>query len=309
MKQVITLTLNPCLDKTIEIGSLVPGGLNRVLSHRTDVGGKGINVSKVLSNFGVKTVACGLLPETGSAGFLAALERQGISHDFFLLPGALRTNYKLREQQGGQVTEINESGPEVSVAHVTLFLESMEKKLANASVLVLSGSVPPGVPKDFYGRLCAMGAKLGIPTIVDADGEQLREAIRQKPYAIKPNLFELEQLCGHSLESEQAILSAARELIAGGVSLVVVSMGAEGALFVTKEETARAIPPKVSCLSTVGAGDSMVAAVACALEQNLNLQMLARLATAAGTVTATCPGTEVCDLAAVRDMEKRIVLR
>ncbi len=304
--KIITVTLNPCIDKTLELQGFVAGGLNRVQAVRSDAGGKGVNVAKALANFGADVLAVGLAGEDGYEKFTAALDAKGIPHQFVKVPGAIRTNYKLRNNITGGITEVNEPGPLVTEEVLNRFLTELRELMPETAVLVLSGSMPPGTPADFYGKLIALAGKYGTTVIADADGAPLRAAIKEQPFAIKPNMFELEQLCGRDLNSEAEALFCAHELLEDGIGLVIVSMGARGALYVTAEVAFRATPPEIKCESATAAGDSMVAAAAYALQKCLPIEELAKFCTAAGTATATCPGSEVCTMEMAEEMKEQI---
>lgn len=303
---IITVTLNPCIDKTLDLQSLISGGLNRVQSVRADAGGKGVNVAKVLANFGADVLAVGLAGEEGYEKFIQDLDDNGIPNLFFKIPGAIRTNYKLRNNSTGDITEVNEPGPQVTENALNQFLAELRNLMPKTSILILSGSMPPGTPADFYGKLIHLANEFSVTVITDADDKPLREAVKERPFAIKPNLFELKQLCGCHIDSDEEVLSCARKLLEQGIGLVMVSMGARGALYVTDKAAFRTTPPEIKCVSATSAGDSMVAAAAYALKQHMSTEELAGFCTAAGTATATCPGSAVCTMEMAEEMKKQI---
>ena len=307
-KTIITVTLNPCLDKTITLDGFCEGGLNRAEAVRTDAGGKGINVAKVLARFGSRPLALGFLGQNGRRPILEELENRGIAHDFCVTEGNTRTNYKLFDRAKQQVTEVNEPGFAVEEPNIREFTAKLEEKLQNASALVLAGSCPTGVTAGFYGRLTELARQYRVKTILDADGDRLAAGLSAKPYAIKPNRFELEQLHGGAFDDDAAMYAYCRKLLDSGVGLIVLSMGSDGAAFLQNDEAWRVHLAPVSCQSTVGAGDSMTALTAYGLERGLSLSELARLATAAGTMTASKPGTEVCTAEEVQEYKKKLRL-
>ncbi|MBE7041681.1 MAG: 1-phosphofructokinase [Ruminococcaceae bacterium] len=307
-KTIMTVTLNPCIDKTIVLNGFCEGGLNRAKSVRTDAGGKGINVAKVLKRFDAAVLAVGVIGEGGSEIVLSELDERGICRDFVKVSGETRTNYKLQDKAKGQVTEVNESGFFVNDESLEKIMSLIKSRLPEVGVMVLSGSVAPGIPTDIYKRLITLAKEQGILVILDADGAAFKEAIEAAPYAVKPNRFELEQFFGRELPTDGDLLACGRALIDRGISLVVVSLGAEGAVFITKDEAIRVNLAPLACQSTVGAGDSMVASVAASLVEEADLLSLARRASAAGTVTASKPGTEVCTKEEVSDYEKRLTI-
>lgn len=295
-KTIMTVTLNPCIDKTIVLNGFCEGGLNRAESVRTDAGGKGINVSKVLKRFGAETLAVGVMGQDGSDAILAELKNREIGCDFLPVSGANRTNYKLQDREKSQVTEVNEPGFSISKEDADQAMSLIKQYLPKVSVMVLAGSFAPGFSADIYKQLILLAKEQGVPVILDADGETFSQALEACPYAVKPNRFELEQFFGKPLKTDEDLLVCGRKLTKMGVSLVVISLGGEGAMYVTKDAALRVFLAPMSCQSTVGAGDSMVAAVAHSLVEGKDLYDLAKMASAAGTITASKPGTEVCTL-------------
>ncbi|MBO8162903.1 MAG: 1-phosphofructokinase [Brevibacillus sp.] len=303
---VVTVTLNPALDKTVTVRQFQIGGLNRVQEARTDPGGKGINVAKVLRQFAVPVKATGFIAGLQGRQLLTRLQELNISADFCELPGELRTNLKVYDDVSKLTTEINEPGFNVSDSDLAGLKQKLESLLADAEILVIGGSLPQGAPDWLYREYVELARRYGVKTILDADGTALREGIKAKPFAVKPNLHELECLTGRKLESLQAVVAAGEELISQGVRLALVSLGSKGAVAVNQDEIYYAKPFPIIPLSTVGAGDSMVAALAYCLIHNKSLQETIEWATTAGTVTAEKPGTQVCTLAEVERYLSRV---
>ncbi|WP_199620245.1 1-phosphofructokinase [Paenibacillus alkalitolerans] len=293
---VITITLNPAWDKTVTVDEFVFGGLNRIQDIRTDAGGKGINVAKVLKKFQLDVTAWGLNGGFQGHVIQEKLKSMGIRTDFLEANGETRTNLKIIEQKSKQTTELNESGFSADHALLDRFIVRYQEHVGEASIVVLGGSLPPGTPKDYYKTLIEIGRAKGIPTVLDADGEALKHGIEAVPYAVKPNIHELELLFGRTFSTDEQIVSAARELIAKGIQYVNVSMGGKGSILVHESGAIRAKPFPITPLSTVGAGDSMVAAMVYCILHHKPLEETARWCSAAGTITASKPGTEVCSL-------------
>lgn len=294
MKQIVTVTLNPAIDKTVTVDRLTVAGLNRIKHVRMDPGGKGINVAKVLVQFGAPVVAWGFQAGVEGRILMGMLDDLNIRSRFFQTAGNSRTNLKVVDEATKQTTELNEMGQQPSDSAVQGFIRAFEAEMKSTSLLVLGGSLPPGLPQDFYRTLIEIAGKYGVRTILDADGEALAAGIEARPFAIKPNLHELEALVGKRLPTDEAIVEAARSMVAQGIACVVVSMGAEGAIVAVQEEIFRARPFPITPVSTVGAGDSMVAAMAHCLAEGMPGEDMVRWMTAAGSITASKPGTEVC---------------
>lgn len=298
--KIVTVTLNPALDKTVTVERFQYGEVNRVCHLRVDAGGKGINVAKVLHRFGVPVLATGLIAGMQGNQLAKRLAEEGVPFDFVEVPGETRVNLKIVDAAHKVTTEINEPGFSVAPQDLARFAEKLAAFLDEAAVLVLSGSLPRGVAPSVYADFIRLAHQKGVKTILDADGPALAEGLRAQPFAVKPNLSELARLVGRPLSDERDIVEAGKTLLETGVSLAVISMGKDGAVVMDRREGYRAWPFDVEPQSTVGAGDAMVAAVAYALLAHRPLEEIARWATAAGTVTAAKSGTQVCTLEEVR---------
>ena len=304
--KIITVTLNPCMDKSVEVSGFVPGRTNRVLSSRTDVGGKGVNVARVLCGCGVPYVAAGLVAGVHGRKIVDYLESMDVLCAFCETQGETRVNLKILDTQTGVMTELNEKGFEAGTTY-TEFMEALMLFLPEAEVLVLSGSVPSDLGAAVYRELTALANSFGVKTILDADGAYLREGLKAKPFAIKPNLHEMETLAGHTLDTTEQIIEAAREVLEQGVKLVCVSMGERGAIFVRDSLVIQTVPFPIEVGSAAAAGDSMVAMLAYAMVRGHTLLETARLMTAAGTLTASLPGTQVASFEQILAHQNKIV--
>ncbi|WP_373228793.1 1-phosphofructokinase [Cohnella sp.] len=297
---VITVTLNPALDKTVTVEQFEYGGLNRIKEQRTDAGGKGINVAKVLRHFEVNVNALGFAAGYQGKIIKDKLEELGIRSTLLEVPGETRVNLKMVDESTRRTTELNEPGFMVNEALLEQFKNAFRSHAAEASIIVLGGSIPPGTPSNYYRTLIENAKEQGIRTILDADGEALAHGIEAIPFAIKPNIHELEALLEDKFDSTERLIAASRTLIDRGIEYVLVSMGAEGSLLVSKHEAVKASPFPITPISTVGAGDSMVAAMVYSFLDGKSIEDTARWTSAAGTITASKPGTQVCTLQEVQ---------
>lgn len=305
---ICTVTLNPALDKTVEIPSLTIDSVNRITTMRTDPGGKGINVSKVISKLGGKSIATGVLGGGTGRSIQSALEAMGLETSFLFAEGETRTNLKIIEPVCHTNTDINEPGIIVSEEILNGLLHDVIAMVSAGDIVVLSGSLPKGAPKDTYKTWVNACKEAGAKVILDADGDLLAAGIEASPYLIKPNNHELSKLMGQTLETPQELEKAARGLMEKyGIAKIVVSMGGDGALYVTDEETIYAEGLKVPVGSTVGAGDSVVAALAVAEESGMSLEETVRLSTATGAANVICSGTQAAEYDVIKSLIPKVV--
>lgn len=304
---IYTVTANPALDKTVEIPNFTPGGVNRVKALRTDAGGKGINVSKCIAALGGESTSLALLAGEVGKGIFAFLERQPLITPLAVwVPGETRTNLKIIDPARNANTDINESGPTVCERDLNGLSELLRSRIAPGDAVVFAGSLPAGAPASLYRDWALLCRQHGAAVFLDADGEALRLGIKAKPDLVKPNREELSALTGKPLRDETELLNAARSVASGGVGRVVVSMGGEGALFLAGGKALRASALKVPVRSTVGAGDSMVAALAYGAQQGFSWERQARLAVAFSAASVMCSGTQAPSPETVKELLEQV---
>lgn len=303
---IYTVTLNPAIDKTAVISGFRAGTLNRIESLREDVGGKGINVSRCLRALGAESTAAVILAGGAGRKCREYLESAGIGVLCEEVPGETRTNLKIADPLRGENTDINEPGPEVPEEVLARLRERIAEKLCAGDTVILSGSLPRRADKGLYAAWCARFSACGARVILDADGEALRLGLAQKPWLIKPNHEELAALAGVDAEDPAALLRAGEALRAAGVGRVVISRGGAGAIFLTEEGSFSAEPLSVPVKSTVGAGDSMVAALAFAAERGLGAEETVRLSMAMGAASVMLPGTGAPDVETVERLAAEV---
>ena len=303
---IVTVTMNPAIDKTVEIERLRHGGLNRIQKVEYDAGGKGINVSKTIRELGGKSVAMGFLAGNSGKTIANVLGEKGIENDFVWVEGETRTNTKVYEKDG-TLTELNEPGPAVTEAAVEKLLEKLEEYAGKDTLFVLSGSIPDGVPKDIYARITRRVHEKGSRVLVDADGELFRIALEARPDMIKPNRVELEELFGLAADAcDEELWKAARSLQNQGIETIAVSMGKEGAMFFIGEYQAKCPALSVKIHSTVGAGDAMVAALAYAWEQKTGKEEMVRMCMAVSAGAVMTVGTKPPSAELVETLKKQV---
>ncbi len=289
---IITVTMNPAIDKTVEIDRLVQGGLNRIKKVEYDAGGKGINVSKTIKELGGESIATGFLAGSAGKTIEAVLDSMGIRHDFIWVEGETRTNTKVFEGNG-TVTELNEPGPRVGEEQLEQLMEKLADYAGEGNLFILSGSIPRGVDEQIYARMIGRMHEKGAAVLLDADGELFSNAVKAQPDMVKPNYAELEEYAGYDRKaSKQELLQLARDLKNSGIGTVVVSMGKNGSIFVRGDYEAVSPALPVKAHSTVGAGDAMVAALAYAWNEKLSDEDTVRLCVAAAAGAVTTIGTK-----------------
>lgn len=289
-----TITLNPCIDKTLVIRGFNYGGMNRVGSKRADVSGKGVNVSIALTQIGMPVRTLGINYRTGAAAFEEGLKELGISYESVLADGTLRENMKVLDEETGVTTELNQKGDFVSEEKLAEFEALLDECLPKLDILVVTGSVPQGVSKDYYYNLVQKANAAGVKTILDAEGELLLEGMKAKPYLIKPNLYEFETAFGLKTKDMKDILAICRKIIADGVEVVCLSMGGDGALIADAEEAYLCRPTSIDVKSTQGAGDSLVAGMCIAMEKGLPISEMLRYGVAVAQGSLIREGTQLC---------------
>ncbi len=303
---IVTVTMNPAIDKTVDIDALERGGLNRIKKVEYDAGGKGINVSKTIRELGGTSVAAGFLGGNTGRTIESVLNEKGIQHDFIWVEGETRTNTKVFETTG-EVTELNEPGPEISPAQMEQLIKKLEEYAGAETLFILAGSIPHGVDKGIYAEIIRRVHAHGAKVLLDADGELFRNALDAGPDLIKPNRVELEEFAGYDYRaSVEELLQVAKGLKNKGIGTVAVSMGKSGAMFVREGYEVRCPALSVKAHSTVGAGDAMVAALAYAWDQNLDDEQTVRMciATSAGAVTTI--GTKPPTRALVDELMRQV---
>lgn len=292
---ITTLTLNPCIDRTITIEKFLFGGTNKVLDVRKDVSGKGINVSIVLKHLGLDTLCLGFNYSKDSKAIEEELNDQNIKFDFVKVKGEVRVNVKIFDKSVKVMSEFNESGHQVSKEAVDELLDVVYGYFDDTSILVLDGSVPIGVPVDIYKTIIEMANRRGIKTILDAANDLLLEGIKAKPYIIKPNIDELSAISKREIKTREDIISVSREIISKGVSYVCVSMGKDGAMLIGLDNVYVSPAMKVDIKGIQGAGDSLVAGICMAIDKGIGEEKLLAYGVAAASGSLLHEGTLLCE--------------
>ncbi|MCX5734972.1 MAG: 1-phosphofructokinase [candidate division NC10 bacterium] len=297
---VITVTPNPALDRTLRVDELSFGGIARVQGVQEDPGGKGINVSRVLRQFGCSTAALGFLGGSAGRSLMDAMAKLAIDADFIAVPGETRINLTLTD--GEHEIKVNEPGPSVPPHAVDALIARVRQRARESSAVVLAGSLPPGVPVAFYAELIRIIQDEGAKPVLDTAGPPLAHGGAARPYLIKPNRREAEALLGIPLDTDDAIREAVRRLSGYGIPIVALSLGAGGAICACGGMAWRAEVPPVAVLSTVGSGDAFLACLLLALLGGVDPSTALWVGTAAGLASVTLPGSRLCTRAELERM-------
>ncbi|MEW6461273.1 1-phosphofructokinase [Ectopseudomonas khazarica] len=288
MARILTLTLNPALDLTLRLPSLQPGVINRCDELRSHAAGKGLNVAQVLADLGHSLSVSGFLGRANAAPFERLMQARGF-HDLFVrVPGETRSNIKLAEADG-RITDLNGPGPQVEAEHLQRLEEELQPLLAGHDAVVVAGSLPRGVTTQWFASLLRRIKASGVPLVVDSSGAALHAALGVVPWLIKPNEEELREACGNDLPA------AITRLRGQGIEHVLLSRGADGVEWHGPGIALRAVPPRVEVASTVGAGDSLLAASLHGLLQGWPAERTLRLATAVAAQAVTQIGFGIHD--------------
>ncbi|HRJ18249.1 MAG TPA: hexose kinase [Bryobacteraceae bacterium] len=306
----MTLTLNPAIDRNVTVDKLVFDDRAYILSSHETAGGRGVNASCVLHSFGMETVAVAI--SGGAAGKrLEQLFGSGCTFtpEVVRVRNQIRTNFTISDRSGLAV-KLNEKGPELSAAELQRVEKAVKGHLKRAQWLMLCGSLPPGVPADFYARLVHRSNRDGVPVLLDADGEALEAALAEKPTVVTPNQQEAERLLDRALLTRGHFLEAVSHIRAMGARAVVLSLGSRGATAVREgEPPVEVVPPRVDALCPIGAGDALAAAFTWAMAMKGDFVEAVRWGVAAGTASARLPGVSFASLEQTRAVFERVEVR
>lgn len=290
---IYTVTLNPALDRNLFVEKITYDDSNRIVNEDRFAGGKGIDVSRILTTLGIRNKALGFIGGFDGEELEGRLINEGIACDFTRISGETRTNIIINDIENESQTVFSAPGPEIKPYELMQLIHQVEK-LEDPEMVIISGSLPRGVHAEIYRKIMDLAKNKGATIIVDTDGTALRSCISMFPDVIKPNVHELSRLSGRDLNGIDEVIKSAREICAQGTSTVLVSMGARGILLVKEMELLLATPPEVEVVNTIGAGDSAVAGFVYGTVMAKTLEQTLTCAVAAGTATTMRPGPALC---------------
>jgi len=306
MSSIITVTLNPCIDKSTSVANLIAEKKLQCTQPLFEPGGGGINVARAIKKLGGNASAVYMAGGYTGNFFTKLLIKENIPFEEIEIADHTRENLIVLDKAANQQYRFGMPGPIVTETEWRKLLTALEQK-NDVEYIVASGSLPAGVPEDIYARIASIAKKKNAKYIVDTNGEPLRMAIEEGVYLIKPNLGELSSLAGKDELKPDMIILAAREIMAlGSCECMMISMGAAGAMLVTKDQAIAISTPPVKRQSTVGAGDSMVAGIVYSLSKGNSILQAAQYGVSCGTAATMNPGTELCRLEDVEKLFKLI---
>lgn len=290
---IITVTPNPVLDRTLTVPEIVLNEMVRVVESRDDWGGKGFNVSRALLALGKPSVAMGLVGGAVGEKLRRGLESLGLATDLVGIAGETRTNIVITDERATQYIKVNEPGPMIAPDEIHALLRRAAARARPGDLWALCGSLPPGMPPDFFAKLTREIQAAGARVLLDTSGEPFGLGVRAQPFAIKPNLPEASAWLDRPLTSPTEAAAAVDNFLELGITLVALSLGAEGLMLASTEGRVWVRPPAVRALNPVGAGDALVAGLLFALDDARPLHEVARWGVASGTAAAMRQGVAV----------------
>lgn len=304
--KVATITVNPAIDQTVSADNFEIGKVNRSRAMRFDAGGKGVNVASFLADYGLDVAVTGFLGEENADVFERHFKRKNIEDRFIRVPGETRINIKIMDEASQVTTDLNTPGQIPGEYALSRFYEQVEAMMEACECFVLSGNLQAGLPSTFYADLIRLLKSKRRYTVLDTSGDALTDSLEAGPNLIKPNIYELSALVNKPLSEIEDVYRAAVSLINLETKLVVVSMGANGALVVEKDQAFIARPPSIPVKSTVGAGDAMVAGLVAGIGKKLSLHDCARLATAFSLSAVTRLGRDLPKPDVIEEFNKQV---
>lgn len=279
---IYTVTFNPSIDYVIFTNDFKIDGLNRATATYKFAGGKGINVSRVLKTLDVESTALGFAGGFPGKFIADTLNNSAIQSNFIEVDEDTRINVKLKT---GQETEINAPGPHITLAQFEQLLQQI-KNTTSEDIVIVAGSVPSSIPSDAYAQIAQITAQTGAKLVVDAEKELAESVLSYHPLFIKPNKDELEVMFNTTVNSDEDVIKYGRLLVDKGAQSVIVSLGGDGAIYIDKEISIKAVNPQGKVVNTVGSGDSTVAGMVAGIASGLTIEKAFQQAVACGTATA-----------------------
>ena len=300
---ILTLTINPSVDRNIQVDRLVFEDRAYILSRSDSAGGRGMNASRVLHSYGAKTLAIVTSGGTNGERLEKLAAKSGFPVKVVKIASDIRVNLTITDKQGLTI-KLNELGPPITSEELRSIEKAVESRLETATWLMLCGSIPPGVPADFYTKLIRLARDRKVKTLLDTDGDALLQGIEAGPSVVSPNQAEAERLLNRALITRVQFMDAALRIKAMGAESVIMSLGSRGAVATDGNQLLEVIPPRVDAVSPLGAGDALAAAFVWAASKKKDFADCVRWAVAAGTASARLPGLVFATLEQTKEVYK-----
>jgi len=305
---ILTVTINPSLDRNIEVDRLVFEDRAYITSQSDSAGGRGMNASRVLHSFGAKTLAIVTSGGVNGPRLEKLAAKSGFPVKVVPIHNEIRLNLTVTDKQGLAI-RLNERGPLITPEELVRLEKVVANRLESASWLMLCGSVPPGVSRDFYTKLIRLARERKVKTLLDTDGDPLLHGIEASPTVVSPNQPEAERLLNRALITRAQFLEAATRIKAMGAESVMLSLGSRGVVAVNDHQLLEVIPPRTDAVSPLGAGDALAAAFVWAASKKKDFADCVRWAVAAGTASAMLPGLVFASLEQTKEVYKSVEVR
>jgi 1-phosphofructokinase family hexose kinase len=305
---IITLTINPSVDRNLFVDRLVFEDRAYILSRSDSAGGRGINASRVIHSFGSKTLAVVTSGGANGEKLQKLVAKAGFPVKVVAIKNEIRNNFTVTDRQGLAV-KLNERGPIITPEELASVERTIESRLEGATWLMLCGSIPPEVSPDFYTKLIRMAREKKVKTLLDTDGDALQQGVEAGPTVVTPNQQEAERLLNRALITRAHFMEAVARIKAMGAESVMLSLGSRGVVAVDGNRLFEAIPPRIEAVSPLGAGDALAAAFVWAAGKRKDFADSVRWGVAAGTASAKLPGVEFASLEQTKEVYKSVEVR
>ncbi|HYL78850.1 MAG TPA: 1-phosphofructokinase family hexose kinase [Bryobacteraceae bacterium] len=305
---ILTLTINPSIDRNVLVDRLVFEDRAYILSRSDSAGGRGINASRVLHSFGAKTLAIATSGGANGERFEKLLAKSSFPVKLVRIAHDIRVNFTIIDRHGLAV-KLNEQGPPITPEELARVEKTVAQRLESATWLMLCGSIPPDVSSDLYTKLIRLAREKNVKTLLDTDGAALLHGVETGPTVVTPNQQEAERLLNRALITRAHFIEAATRIKSMGPESVLLSLGSRGVVAVNDHQLLEAIPPRIDAISPLGSGDALAAAFVWAATKKKDFSDCVRWGVAAGTASARLAGVEFASLEETKEIYKSVEVR
>jgi tagatose 6-phosphate kinase len=305
INMIITVTLNASIDRTMVINNFQTGKINRCDQPLELPGGKGLNVTRALKSLGQNVTATGFIGGKSGEKLEQLMDEEGINYDFLRIAGNTRYCFAILDKQQNTLTEINENGPQISEKEIAGYFNKFSEIISGAKMAVFSGSIPKSLPETVYYDLIMLAKQKGLITVLDASGAALKNGTGAKPYIIKPNQREAEELLGFSLNNTDDLLKAIN-FLSNYCQIAAITLEDKGCVIGTKSEIYHITPPKITVVNSVGSGDSFLAGLIHSFLLDKPLSEMGARATATGSANAMTDRAGFCRIKDIEDILREV---